>query len=84
MEIITYYQYKQWDGRERHIAKDPCFKYKAHADLFLKTRPHDHFDKVTVTVFDSVAEFEAVSDAKIKEQALAKLTDLEKKALGLI
>lgn len=84
MEVITYYQYKQWDGGDRHISEDPCFRNKADADLFLKTRPHDRFNKVTVTVYDSVAEFESLSDAKLKEKALAKLTDLEKKALGLI
>jgi hypothetical protein len=41
-------------------------------------------ENISVSVFESYSEFEGLDTLKIKERALRKLTDQEKKALGLI
>lgn len=84
MKIITYYQFMQWDGGDRHMRKDPCFFTKEEADLFLGDNKYDHFEERTVHIYDSVEEYKKVSLDETKNAALAKLTDIEKKALGLI
>lgn len=84
MKKIEYYQFMQWDGGERHIPKEPCFSNKSDADAFLDDNKHSHFDKRTVYVFDSIDEYNATKSKELRDQALSKLTELEKKALGLI
>ena len=84
MKTITYYQFMQWDGGDRHNSKEPAFIHKKDADRFLGDNSYDHFVKVTVPVYESLEEYEEVISGRVKAQALAKLTEVEKKALGLI
>lgn len=84
MKTITYYQFMEWDGGDRHHSKEPAFLNKADADQFLGDNVYHHFSKITVPVYESFEEYEKVSSERVEMQALAKLTDLEKKALGLI
>lgn len=84
MKTITYYQYMEWDGVDSHLSKEPAFLNKEDADRFLGDNKYDHFAKVTVPVYESLEEYEEVSGGRVKAQALAKLTEVEKRALGLI
>lgn len=84
MKTITYYQFMEWNGADDHRSKEPAFLNKADADRFLGDNQYDCFVKITVPVYESFEEYEEVSSERVKMQALAKLTDLEKKALGLL
>jgi hypothetical protein len=84
MKKIEYYRFMEWDGGDCHVPKDPCFLNKADADAFLGDNRYDRFDRRTVYVYESLEEYTAVSEEKTRAAALAKLTDIEKKALGLI
>jgi len=84
MKKIEYYQFMQWDGGDRHYSKDPAFFIKADADAYLGDNKYDRFDKKTVYIYESVDEYNEAKGEEVKERALAKLTDVEKKALGLI
>jgi len=83
MKKITLYQFHEWDGGERHIPKDICFESIEEANLFLGKNKFDVFQKRKFTVFDSFEEYQQSKSEELKKSALAKLTDLEKKALGL-
>jgi len=84
MKKIEYYQFMQWDGGDRHYPKDPAFFNKADADAYLGDNEYDFFEKRTVYIYESVDEYNEANGEEVKEKALAKLTDVEKKALGLI
>lgn len=84
MKKIEYYQFMQWDGGDRHNQKEPAFLNKEDADAFLGDNRQDYFDKKTVYVYESVDEYLEIEKEETKRKALAKLTDVEKRALGLI
>jgi hypothetical protein len=84
MKKIEYWQFMQWDGGDRHHPKDPAFFNKADADAFLGDNKYDLFDKKTVYIYESLEDYLVVRDGEAKESGLAKLTDVEKRALGLI
>lgn len=83
MKKFEYYQFMKWDGGDRHYAKDPVFFNKADADAYIGDNRHDRFDKKTVYIYESVAEYMETEKEVTKQKALAKLTDVEKRALGL-
>lgn len=84
MKIVTLYQYHEWDGGDRHNPKDICFETKEEADRFLGDNKYDNFVKRTFIIFDDVEEYEQSKSEELKKTALAKLSDLEKRVLGLI
>jgi len=84
MKKIEYYQFMQWDGGDRHIPKDPAFFNRSDADAFLKGNKFDFFDKRAVYIYESVDDYLFVRGGEAKESGLAKLSDVEKKALCLI
>jgi len=84
MKKIEYYQFMQWDGGDRYYPKDPAFFNKSEADAFLSDNKYDRFDKKTVYIYDSLEDYLVVRDGEAKASGLAKLTDTEKKSLGLI
>lgn len=84
MKTITYYQFMQYDGGDRHYPKEPAFLNKEDADEFVRGNVYDHFDKKTVTVYESLEEYKETKSEQVKAQAIAKLTEVEKRALGLI
>jgi len=84
MRKITLYQYCEWDGGDRHFPKDICFESREEANLFLGSNKYDRVEKKVFTVFETADEYEQSKSEELKKSALAKLTDLEKKALGLI
>ena len=52
--------------------------------MILDDNIYDHFDKKTVYIYESLQDYLVVRDGKARKSGLAKLTDVEKKALGLI
>ena len=84
MKLISLYQVRQWDGGERHNATDICFETEEKVKEFLGEKSYDTYMHLKYTVYDSVEEYENTKSQRVREQALAKLTDIEKKALGLI
>ena len=84
MKIITVYQYQGWDGADRYNNQDICFEDLEQMMLFLKNRPHDLYVERKFTVYADVAEYELTRSESVKTAALAKLTDIEKQALGLL
>jgi len=84
MRKITFYQFQQWDGGDRHIPKDICFETREEADIFLGNNKYDMFERRSFTIFDSIDEYEQSKSEEVKKTALAKLSDIEKRALGLV
>lgn len=84
MKLITLYQYSRWDGAERHIPTDVCFETLDEMKKFLNNHKYDSYNIRTFTVYSDAEEYTAVQSKELKDAALAKLTDLEKKALGLL
>ncbi len=82
MKKITYYQFMKWDGGDRHYPSNPCFLHKEDADKFIGDNRYDLFRENTVVVYESIEEYAAVNLDETKLKALAKLTDIEKAALG--
>lgn len=82
MKVIECWAVYEWDGGERHnfefhlATKEEAEKYKA-------KHKHDDVVPVVLTIFDSVEESEAHSHKALRKQAIAKLTPLERQALGI-
>jgi hypothetical protein len=83
MEILKLYQLYQWDGGEREVPKSVYFKTRAECDQYLEGRKHDRFREETLHIFESAAEYKESKSQSLKASALAKLSDLEKLALGI-
>jgi len=84
MKTIRLYQYQRWDGGDRHINQDICFEDLEQMQQFLLTRPHDLYIERKFTVYADITEYELTQSESVKTAALAKLTDIEKQALGLL
>lgn len=71
-----------WDGGDRHN-----FGFYISAtvpnDQIEKTHPHCSIHKQVLTIFDDLAEVEENSYKNLRKKALAKLTPMERDALGL-
>ena len=83
MKTITYYEIMRWDGGDRHNASGVCFSSKESANEFLDNS-YDLIREKTAVIYDSVEEYTAATSEETKQKALAKLTDVEKRALGLL
>lgn len=83
MKTITYYQFMQWDGGDRHFPKEPAFFNKEDADEFLGDNRYDRFDKRTIKIYESIIDYEDHNLENIRKKALSRLSKEEKKALGL-
>jgi hypothetical protein len=64
------------------VCKDPR-THKKYGEWGSKLDPKHRIREVCFPLFDSVAEYWQYNVDDVKKKALAKLTDLEKKALGL-
>lgn len=82
MQIIECWNIQDWDGGERH---NHVFYITSEEEkeAYLAKNKHSLAFKQTLVVFDTLEEREANTTAKLRESALAKLTPLERKALGL-
>ena len=81
-KIIEIYDVQRWDGGDRH--NHECYvASEEEAQLYLGVdNKFDNFYKRTFVVHDTAQEAREYKDGAVKAQALAKLTEIERKSLG--
>lgn len=82
MKVIECFAIEVWDGGDRHNFAFHLATW-ALVDEYMKTNIHDNARPVTLVVFETLDELVANSNEKLRKSALAKLSAMEKKALGL-
>mgnify|MGYP000491143943 CR=1 FL=1 len=81
MKTFTCWDVRQWDGGDRYnhafyvATKEEALAWKV-------SNKHDNIAELTFTIFDSLDEYEESKSEETKQRALAKLTPIERKALG--
>lgn len=81
MKTFTAWSIEVWDGGDRHNPRY-LVSNKAAADGWKAKNSYDLIVEKNMIIFDSLAEIEDFENGEIKKQALAKLTEVEKRALG--
>ena len=83
MKTIEYWEVTESFDRDSKLIG--CFLDKTVAEAVAggKNKMYRSFYKRTLTLFDSIEDFEGNTREKIRERALAKLTVEEKIALGI-
>lgn len=84
MKVITIYEICEWNGGDRHLPSGICFGSQEEVEKAIDVKQHDTYRKATYKVYDSAEEYKMSQTEQFKKAALAKLTDLEKKVLGLL
>lgn len=83
---IDCYEVTESDGGGMHSNHVAFVGSKALADEMVAKskgwRSHNKYKKL-ITIFDTMEEIDANSKSNLRKSALAKLTNLEKEALGL-
>lgn len=82
MKVIECWAVYEWDGGDRHNFKF-YLASKAEADKYKEKHKHDDVRPVVLTIFDSVEESEAHDVKTLRRAAIAKLSPLERQALGI-
>lgn len=82
MQVFKLYSVCVWDGCDRQDHKF-YLTSKAEADKYLKNNTYDTVREVNLEIFDTLEEWEVAENSKLRERALAKLTDTERRALGI-
>lgn len=82
MQVIECWSIQQWDGgdRQNHAFYLTSAEEK---EKYMKTHKQDAAVKTTLVVYDTLDEVAENDRKKVRERALAKLTPLEKMALGI-
>lgn len=83
MKLVEYYRILKWDGGDRHVGSDIAFVTLEAAKEYLKMNKHDIYQKESMIVYDDMEDYAANKKDVIIKTALAKLTEVEKKMLGL-
>jgi hypothetical protein len=82
VKVIECKQVDEWDGGDRQN-----FGFYISADVpnedIEKARPHCYIQKKTIVVFDSLQELADHGVYKLRRAAWAKLTPLERQAIGM-
>jgi hypothetical protein len=81
MKMIVY-SVQIWDGADRHNHKF-YLSSKAEAEKYVAKNTYERFSEVQLEIFDTIEEAEGAQVEKVRERALKKLTDEERRALGL-
>jgi len=82
MQVVECWEVRSWDGGDMYNHKFYLLS-EAEAQAYKAVNKNDSVSKKQIfTFFDTVAEAEDHSMQKVRERALAKLTSLERKALG--
>ena len=90
MKKIVYYKFMKWDDLcAEYDDTGICFSDKEVAAAYAEsgdtsTSSLSYMEECVIYTFDSVEECLTSAQSETKAQALAKLTDVEKRALGLI
>ena len=82
MQVIKCWDIQVWDGGERHNHRY-YVKTKEAADEWIAKNKYDRVYEHEIVILDDCNEIEEYKNDELRKRALAKLTDLEKKALGL-
>ena len=82
MKVIECWIVEQWDGGEFHIPKF-YLATKDEANKYKDKHMHDNVRPVVLTIYDSVEESEANDTRTLRRNAIAKLSPLERQALGI-
>lgn len=83
MKQLTIWRIEEWDGGDRTIPNGNYFSNKKAADEYKKNNKYNCCIEQTIRIYDSLKDMEDNSKQKLKERALAKLTEEERKILGL-
>lgn len=82
MKQFDVYDIQQWDGGERHNHKF-YLASKDEAEKYIAQNKYDRYDHKVMIVFDTVNEA-AENDLKtVRARVIARLTPLERRALGV-
>ena len=79
VKIIDCFSVEVWIRGDRHNHK--CY-VSSKEEASLLVGKHDYIHKVQFVIYDTAQEYKDVTDGKLKEQALSKLTPEERLALG--
>ena len=84
MQLVKMLDYQEWDGGDRHVHRaffsPDIFPTEEDKKKF-KGQYNELFER-SFMVFDSLEEYTQYKNGELKKQALAKLTPLERAALG--
>ena len=76
------WELRRWDGGSLYSHK-AFIESEIDAKTWKQKNPHDEILEKTFIIYTSLAEYESSKSETTRQTALAKLTDLEKIALGL-
>lgn len=83
MKLVKYYRIMQWDGGQHHNGTDIAFATVEAAKDYLEMNKHDIYQQWSMFVYDDMEDYAANKKDAIIKTALDKLTEVEKKMLGL-
>ena len=82
MQIIKCWDIQTWDGGDRHNHKYYVATKEA-ADAWLSKNKYDSVNEREFVILDSLDELTEYENGELRKRALAKLSEAEKKVLGL-
>ena len=82
MQIIKCWDIQTWDGGDRHNHKY-YVATKGAADEWKAKNKYDEVYEKEFVILDSLDELTEYENGELRKRALAKLTEAEKKVLGL-
>ena len=82
MKIVKCWDIQSWDGGDRHNHKFYVAS-KSEKDAYLKVNTYDIAIEREFVIFDTLSEQASFKNGQIRKEALAKLTDIERKCLGV-
>ncbi len=83
MKAIRVWDVQRWDGGERHNHDFYLAREAASEPQLELYDTHGMFLNRTLIIVESLDEIPELQNEKIRQRALAKLNDQERKALGL-
>lgn len=79
---IECYSIEVWDGGDRHNHKF-YVKTEEEAKRWKKENQYDSYHKKTFTIFDTIEEARENDLAAVRRRVIAKLSPIERRALGI-
>ena len=83
MRTLTIWKIEECDGGEHQYFKGNAFDTQEAANAYKAKHPRNAVVKQTILIFKDMDDMQENTRAKLRESALAKLTEAEKHALGL-